>query len=99
MIPYANQVIISGQPSKDSISNLLYTSSVGSHTSIVYLNRKQDGSGVNISQYVWEHRSQRLNTFSYPVACPLCHHIYSWQNIPSHPAAMGLPFTLKCKMA
>lgn len=96
MMSYADQVIIGGQPSSDSIGNLLYSSSVGSHTSIVYLN-KQPGGEVTVSQYVWEHRSQRPNTFSFPVGCPLCHHIYSWQKIPTKLADEGLPFTLKCK--
>jgi hypothetical protein len=48
MVSYADQVIISGQPSGDSIGNLLYTSGVGSHTSIVYLNRKPGEGGVSV---------------------------------------------------
>jgi len=99
MMSYADQVIISGQPSSDSIGNLLYTSGAGGHTSVIYLNR-HPGMGkvvVNVSQYVWEHKSQRPNTFSYPVACPLCHCVYPWQSIPTQVAAMGSAFTLRCK--
>lgn len=96
MMSYADQVIISGQPSQDSVGNLLYSSTIGSHTSVVYLN-KQLGGEVAVSQYVWEHGSQRPNTFSYPIACPLCCHIHSWQKIPAQVAATGIPFTLKCK--
>jgi len=97
MISYADQVIIGGQPSKDAIGNLLYTSSVGTHTSVVYLNKQPGDGGITVSQFIWEHRSQRPNSYSYPIACPLCHHIHSWQNIPAQPAAAGIPFILKCK--
>ena len=97
MIAYADQVIIGGQPSEDSISNLLYTSGVGTHTSIAHLNKQPGDGEVAVCQYIWEHKSQRPNTFSYPVTCPICHHIYPWQKVPSQPAAMGSPFVLKCK--
>lgn len=100
MISYADQVIISGQPSKDSISNLLYSSGVGKHTSIVYINRSVSNSGevtTNTNQYIWEHKSQRPHTFSFPITCPLCAHVYSWQSIPSHLAADSPSFTIKCK--
>ena len=38
MMSYADQVIVGGQPSKDAIGNLLYSSGVGKHTSIVFIN-------------------------------------------------------------
>lgn len=97
MISYADQVIISGQPSKESIKNLLYTSGIGSHTSIFYFNQQLGEGPITVAHYVWEHKSQRPNTFSYPIGCPLCHSIYTWQSVPAEPAAKGTPFTLKCK--
>ena len=97
MISYADQVIIGGQPSNDAIGNLLYTSTVGTHTSVTYLNNQPGDGGIAVSQYIWEHSSQRPNTFSYPITCPLCCHVHSWQNIPAQAAAAGISFTLKCK--
>jgi hypothetical protein len=99
MMSYADQVAIGGQPSKDAVPGLLYTSAVGKHTSIIFLNRCLSGGEVVVStsHYIWEHPSQRPNTHSYPVACPLCHTIYSWQSIPADLAAAGSPILLKCK--
>lgn len=97
---YADQVIIGGQPSKDAIGGLLYTSGVGKHTSIVYLGKRADDDGkvvVSVTQYVWEHKFQRPNTFSYPITCPTCHHVYSWQNIHARVMEDGSSFTLMCK--
>jgi hypothetical protein len=53
MILYADQVIISGQPSKEAITELLYTFGVGKHTSVVYINKRVvDGKGVrNIAPF------------------------------------------------
>lgn len=86
MIGYAGQVIVGAQPSKDCVGGLLYASSIGTHTSVVYINKiTSDGTETfNSTQYIWEHRSIRPNTFSYPLACPSCHRIYSWRSIPSH---------------
>ena len=39
MMAYMDQVIISGQPSGDALSSLLYSSAVSKHTLIVHLNR------------------------------------------------------------
>jgi hypothetical protein len=100
MIAYVDQVIVSGQPSKDSITNLLYSSGVGKHTSIVYINRSLDGSGkaaANTNRYIWEHKFQRPHTFSFPIACPLCAHVYPWQAVPGQLAAEAPSFELACK--
>lgn len=99
MISYGDQVIISGQPSKDAVENLLYSSGVGRHTSIVYLNACFDNDRVEItvSRYIWEHQHQRPNTFSYPITCPICRCVYSWQKIPAKVAAEGSAFTMRCK--
>ena len=100
MILYADQVIISGQPSMDAILSLLYSSGVGKHTLLIHLNKTSDSMGntvIKTSQYVWEHKFQWPHTFSYPIACPLCHHVYPWQNINSHTIANGSSFLLKCK--
>ena len=99
MISYADQVIVSGQPSKDAIGNLLYSSGVGKYTSIVYLNGTIGTGGkqtLKLSQYIWEHRLQQPNTHPFPIACPTCHHVYSWRSISSHLAGDGAAFNLKC---
>lgn len=95
MISYAGQVIIGGQPSNDCISNLLYSSHIGKHTSVVYINRNDDSGGqmFTCNQYIWEHKSMRPNSFSFPLACSLCHHIYSWRIVPTKD---GAPFKLMC---
>lgn len=86
MISYASQVIVGTQPSKDCIGNLLYSSSIGKHTSVVYLNNtfEEKKQVFTSTRYIWEHESLRPNSFSFPLACPSCRHIYSWRNIPSH---------------
>ena len=99
VISYVDQVIVNGQPSKDAISNLLYSSTVGKHTSIVYFNKRvEDGKEMlKVSRYIWEHKFQRPNTFSFPIACPLCHRVYSWRNISSYRTSGGLSFELTCQ--
>jgi len=100
MISYADQVISSGQPSKDSIAGLLYSSGVGKHTSLVYINRSVSAGGkvaIDTSKYIWEHKSQRPHTFSFPIACPLCAHIYPWQSIPNHLVDAPSAFMINCK--
>lgn len=137
MISYADQVIIGGQPSKEAIAELLYSSGVGKHTSVVYINKRVvDGEGkeilvgkvtdntgrvilhkkavddagreipeelvagveiFNISQYVWEHEFQRPNGFPFPLTCPSCHCVASWQKIPSRSAGNGSAFNVVCK--
>jgi hypothetical protein len=97
MMSYADQVIVGGQPSKDSISNLLYSSGISKHTSIVYLNRAGKEDPYTISRFTWEHDSQCPNGFSYPLACPLYHCIYPWHSIPSFVTDKGLAFTVTCK--
>jgi hypothetical protein len=86
MISYAGQVIIGGQPSRDCIGNLLYSSSIGRHTSVIYINKYGGGNEASFSctRYIWEHKALRPNSFTFPLACPLCHHIYSWRFIRNH---------------
>ena len=74
MISYASQVIVGTQPSKDCIGNLLYSSSIGKHTSVVYLYNAFEGKKqvFTSTQYIWEHESLRPNSFSFPLACPSC---------------------------
>ena len=86
VISYASQVVVGTQPSKDCIGNLLYSSSIGKHTSVVYLNNAFEGKKqvFTSTRYIWEHESLRPNSFSFPLTCPSCRHIYSWRSIPSH---------------
>ena len=97
MMSYADQVIIGGQPLKDSISNLLYSSGISKHTSIIYLNRAGKEDPYTISHFTQEHDSQHPNGFLYPLACPLCHCIYPWCSIPSFVTNKGSAFTVTCK--
>jgi hypothetical protein len=52
----------------------------------------------NISQYVWEHGFQWPNGFPFPLTCPFCHYVTSWQNILSCSAGNGSAFNVVCKM-
>ena len=92
MASYADQVIISGQLSKTAVPGLLYSSGVGRHTSIVYLDKESE-----VSRYVWEHKTLRPNTFSYPITCPSCNCVYSWRDTPSQLIDQGLEFKMTCK--
>ena len=93
---YADQVIIGGLESKDVIPNLLHTSDLGKHTSIIYLMRPGGGKEVKVFTYLWDHNSQRPNCSSFLMACPSCHHIYSWRKIATHLDGQGSSFNLKC---
>jgi hypothetical protein len=99
MMSYADQVIVSGQPTQDAIPGLLYSSVVGKHTSISYIGRAVDSKGsatLKLSQYIWEHKAHRPNTHSFPIACPLCRCVYPWRNITSYATDGGSSFELKC---
>ena len=97
IMSYADQVIVSGQPSSSSIGNLLYSSNIGKHTSVIYINKLAGEPSVTL-QYIWEHSAQRPNTHSYPLACPSCRYFSSWRNVTSHAgAAEGSAFELTCK--
>ena len=94
MMAYMDQVIISGQPSGDALSSLLYSLAVGKHMSIIHLNRVN--GVVKLVRYVWEHKFQRPNTHSFPIACLQCWHIYSWSKIVSGPLYPNAPSALFC---
>jgi hypothetical protein len=96
MILYADQVIVSGQPSEDAVPNLLYASDIGKHTSVTHL-KKQDGGEVKVVRYAWTHRVYRPNTFSYPFVCPVCRCISPWESIVRRQKkANGSSFTIPC---
>ena len=95
MMSYADQAIISGQPSAAAIASLLYSSPSGKHTSVTYLNRIAEEE-VGVQQCIWEHQTWCPNTHSFPLACPNCNHVYSWQNIPKVQPE-GSAFTIRCK--
>ena len=96
MLQYADQVIVGGQPSKDAIGNLLYSSGIGKHTSVVYIN-KPENDPLTVHQYFWEHNTQRPNGFTFPLACPLCKFVHSWSKVPGFIAESGSSVSLKCK--
>ena len=94
MMLYADQVIISQQPSKDAVPNLLYSSDIGRHTSVIHLQKKD--LGYNISKFVWSSNHYRPNTFSIPLACPVCNCVASWRSV-GRPNEDGLAYTLTCR--
>lgn len=96
MMSYADQVIVSGQPPQDAIPSLLYNSKLSKYTSTIFLNRLPNDQ-LTIYRYLWEHNAQRPNTFSFPMSCPSCNSVYSWQNIPAFVTAAGTSFTMRCK--
>jgi hypothetical protein len=93
---YADQVIISNQPSKDAVPSLLYGSDIGKHTSVVHLDNHGKSGDLKATRYVWGSERYRPNMFSYPLACPVCHCIASWQNV-GHQPNDGSTFTLVYK--
>lgn len=96
IIMYTDQVVVGGQPSADSIGNLLYSTSAGKYTSIVYL--KKTTSGVlDVSKFIWDHKFQRPHGSSYPLACHLCRCIYSWDTIAGRAPTDGSAYNLVCK--
>ena len=88
MMAYVDQAIISGQPSGDALSSLLYSLAVGKHMSIIHLNRVN--GVVKLVRYVWEHKFQRPNTHSFPIACLQCWHIVR-ESPPPTPREAYLP--------
>jgi hypothetical protein len=95
MILYADQVIVSNQPSEDAVPNLLYVSDIGRHTSVTHLKR-QDGGNVEVVRYIWQHRMYRPNSFSFPFVCPLCRCISPWKDISKKQKGDGAPFIMRC---
>jgi hypothetical protein len=56
-----------------------------------------DSGAMHTSQYFWDHKFQRPNGFSYPLACPSCRCVWSWKTISSRATASGSAFNLVCK--
>ena len=97
MISYGDKVIIRGMRSKACISSLLYSSHIGHHTSILFLNnRKRKGDTISVARYIWGHDTQRPNTHTFPIACPSCHTLHPWNRPNSASVANGVPITLNC---
>ena len=97
MISYADKVIVTGMRSRTCISSLLYSSDIGRHTSIFFLNNPDKGGDkISVAQYVWEHNKQRPNTHTIPVACPVCHTLQPWNRPDTISREDGGSFTLRC---
>jgi hypothetical protein len=94
LISYADKIIVTGMSSRSSISSLLYTSDLGRHTSILFLHREKGKAALSVARYAWEHRRQRPNTHTFPLSCPECHSIRSWNRAQD---TGGKPFTLRCR--
>lgn len=94
MMLYADRVIISQQPSDKAVPNLLYSSDIGKHTSVIHLRKTEQG--LTTSKFVWSSNHYRPNTFSVPLACPVCCCIAPWRGV-GRPNKEGSAYTLKCK--
>jgi len=81
MMTYGDKVIVCGMPSGSCVPSLLYSSDIGRHTSILFLNNIKGEQGqdtIRVARYAWEHDRQRPNTHTFPIACPVCHVVYPW---------------------
>ena len=94
MITYADKVIINGMFSRSCLPTLLYASEIGHHTSILFINKAQ--GSFTITRYTWQHGSQRPNTHTFPLVCPVCHGLQSWCHPSSVKRRDGDAFTLQC---
>ena len=54
------------------------------------------GSHILVARYAWEHKTQRPNTHTFPLTCPVCHTLQPWQNPGGFWNEEGTEFTLKC---
>lgn len=98
MVSYGDKVIVSGMRSKSCISSLLYSSHIGRHSSVLFLNNpKREENTISVARYIWGHKNQRPNTHTFPVACPSCHTLQSWTRPTSFDVGRGVSLTLRCK--
>lgn len=97
MITYADNVIVVGMDSAACVPSLLYASDIGRRTSVLFLhNSKPDGDSLEVARYIWDHNSQRPNSNTYPLSCPLCNTVQSWCPANSVLRPDGDSFVLKC---
>jgi hypothetical protein len=99
MLSYTNKVIVNGMSLKSCISSLLYSSDIGHHTSILFLHNPKDHKDLNklfVARFVWEHKTQRPNTHTFPLNCPVCHKVQSWCPPNSIIRKDEFSFTLPC---
>ena len=54
------------------------------------------GSHISVARYAWEHETQRPNTHTFPLTCPVCHTLQPWQGLGAFWTEEGSKFTLKC---
>jgi hypothetical protein len=92
MVSYVDHVIVCGHKLEDAVRNLLYSSGVGKHTSIVHI----DNTG-RVTRYIWDHDFQRPNASSFPITCPVCNRLYPWGKIQSYRREDGAPFKMMCQ--
>ena len=101
MITYADKVIVGNMRSKACISSLLSSSSIGHHTSILYINIfKEDEDKptmISVAKYLWQHNFQRPNTHTFPISCPSCNVLLPWPRLNSVQRADGEGWILRCK--
>lgn len=97
MLTYADMVIVNGMAASTCISSLLYSSNLGIHTSILFLNNPdREGKNLSVGRYVWEHNDQRPNTHTIPLNCDVCHSIRSWCPPAAVKREPGEAFTIPC---
>ena len=97
MLTYANMVIVNGIDARTYISTLLYSSNIGIHTSILFLDKpKKESDTLSIVRYRWEYADQRPNTHTVHLSCNVCHGICSWCPPGAVKREPGDSFTLSC---
>ena len=97
MLSYADFVIINGMNISSCISNLLYSSHLGIHTSILFLNNtSKEANSLEVARYAWEHKHQRPNTHTLPLSCPVCHGIRTWCDASVVKRVPGEGFAISC---
>ena len=101
LITYANKVIVQGMSSVKCVPNLLYSSNLGQHTSVFFINYPKVMPRVikkppTFSFYEWEHPRKCPNTCTFPIACRKYNVIHPWPRADSIEHEDGKPFILPC---
>ena len=97
MLSYGDLVIVNGMDISTCISNLLYSSHLGVHTSILFLNNTSKATNsLFVARYAWEHQDQRPNTHTLPLSCAICHGIRTWCKARVVNRVPGERFAISC---
>jgi len=96
-VDFANQVLFDGWLCHKILPQMLYSSVIGRHTSVIYLSGSLTASGwkLTTTEFVWTHPTCRPNGSAIPSQCPGCYYYRNWK-IP--PTSTGdKPVILTCQ--